>query len=341
MHKADFYRLITSYDEDLDKYERIYASKVFTDTYFPCELLNNPKVEYGGTGFYFDKAPNLPSEIEHHYPDYEIYVDWINEQIANGSKRDEYKMYLDYSLGFMTRGCFRKCEFCVNQKYDRVFKHSPLSEFYNPDKKKICLLDDNILGCKDWREILEELKATKKPFRFMQGMDERILTDEKCELLFSCKYDGYYTFAFDDVDDYDLIERKLKLIRKYCNETKFRFYVLCGFKSTDDKDIEDTFKRIELLFKYGCVPYIMRYQSSEDKPYEHSINRGMYVTLARWCNQPSFVKNKTFREFSYMVDSSQRYMEEFGKRCPHIAEKYYDMRFKKWNENTSIRPIGK
>jgi hypothetical protein len=29
-----------------------------------------------------------------------------------------------------------KCQFCVNQKYDHVFLHSPLEEFYDPARKK-------------------------------------------------------------------------------------------------------------------------------------------------------------------------------------------------------------
>lgn len=78
----------------------------------------------------------------------------------------------------MTRGCFRKCNFCVNKKYNRVFKHSPLDEFYDSSRKKICLLDDNFFGCPNWKEMLLELQATGKRFKFKQGLDERLLTDE-------------------------------------------------------------------------------------------------------------------------------------------------------------------
>ena len=65
----------------------------------------------------------------------------------------QFKEYTDYSIGFLTRGCFRKCQFCVNQKYNHVFLHSPLKEFLDESRKKICLLDDNFLGCKHWKEI--------------------------------------------------------------------------------------------------------------------------------------------------------------------------------------------
>ena len=131
-------------------YDHIYISKVFTDTESPDWLEESETVHIGGTGFYFDKAPNLPDEIEHHMPDYSLYDEWISQEVrraeneANkaGESFDraafmvQFKEYTDYSIGFLTRGCFRKCPFCVNQKYDRVFRHSPLNEFYVPDRKK-------------------------------------------------------------------------------------------------------------------------------------------------------------------------------------------------------------
>ena len=41
----------------------------------------------------------------------------------------------------------------------------------------IVVLDDNVLACKDWRKVFEELIATGKKFQFKQGCDERLLTD--------------------------------------------------------------------------------------------------------------------------------------------------------------------
>ena len=60
--------LLLSYD-NIYKYDEIYISKVFTDTPCPKELYDeqwlskHPHIHIGGTGFYFDKAPNLPDEI--------------------------------------------------------------------------------------------------------------------------------------------------------------------------------------------------------------------------------------------------------------------------------------
>lgn len=147
---GDCVQLKTDYD-NLNEFDKVYISKVFTDTPIDENILKFPNVEYGGTGFYFDQAPDLSYEIEHHMPDYHLYDEWIEEQIANGVPKNQFKEYKDNSIGFLTRGCFRKCGFCVNQKYDHVFLHSPLEEFKDDSRKKICLLDDNIFGSPEWK----------------------------------------------------------------------------------------------------------------------------------------------------------------------------------------------
>ena len=337
--------------ENLEDYEAVYIAKVFTDTPFPEGIVETEKIHLGGTGFFFDKAPNLPDEIEHYMPDYHLYDSWIAEQVENARKKAEsegkvfnktrylvqFKEYLEYSIGFLTRGCFRKCPFCVNQKYDHVFQHSPLKEFLDNTRKKICLLDDNVLGYPKFSELIEELSETKKSFKFKQGLDERLLTDEKSKLLFSLRYDGDFTFAFDNLSDYDLIHQKLEILKKYRKRKGIRFYVLVGFESTDYKDIEGAFIRIELLLRYGCLPYIMRYQSKDNAPWKDSKYRALYVTIARWCNQANIVKKMTFREFCVAnqalhktegtMCSAMRSMTEFEVEYPKIAAKFFDVRY--------------
>lgn len=337
--------------DNLEDYEEVYIAKVFTDTPFPEGIVETDKIHLGGTGFFFDKAPNLPDEIEHYMPDYHLYDNWIAGQVANARKKAEaekkefnekryliqFKEYLEYSIGFLTRGCFRKCPFCVNQKYDHVFKHSPLSEFYDSNRRKICLLDDNVLGYPKFNELIEELSATKRAFKFKQGLDERLLTDEKGKLLFSLRYDGDFTFAFDNLSDYDLIHKKLEILKKHRRRKGIRFYVLVGFEGTDYKDIESAFIRIELLLRYGCLPYIMRYQSKDDAPWKNSKYSSLYVTIARWCNQANIVKKMTFREFCHAnqalhktegtMCSSMQSMTDFEAEHPEIAAKYFDVRY--------------
>lgn len=322
--------LLDSYDK-IDEYDKVYISKVFNFTNVPKEVFNKKNVELGGTGFYFENAPDLPSNSEHHMPDYHLYDDYVKKQIEKGKDPKRFIYYTKCSIGFMTRGCFRKCEFCVNKKYDKPIIHSPIEEFLDKDRQFICLLDDNVLAYEKWELILDSLISTQKPFHFRQGLDIRLLTPQKAEKLSKVKYHGDFIFAFDNIKDKPLIEKKLKLWRQYSKKTT-KLYLLCGYYSQDIQDIIDTFERIKILMKYGCNPYIMRYEA-----YKNSKFKNIYIQLARWCNQPQFYKKMSYREF---CEANQYYhknkdtlclayksMIDFEKEYPKIAKKYFDLKY--------------
>jgi len=320
---------------DITNYDKVFISKVFSFTNVPCNIFDYSNVTVGGTGFYLDGGPSLPNEIEHHMPDYHLYDDFINQQINRGRKPQYYSDYLKYSIGFTTRGCFRKCDFCVNKKYDRVFRHSPVKEFLDPSRYGIYLWDDNFFGFPQWEEIFDDLEETGKPFQFRQGLDIRLLNRRKAERLSKTRYHGDFIFAFDYLEDKPIIEKNLSLWREYTNKTT-KLYVLCAYKSQDETDIADTFERIKVLMKYGCLPYIMRYET-----YKQSRFRSLYVQIARWCNQPRFFKKMTFREFCEAnqayhnnpstLCSAYKAMLDFEKEFPYIAKKYFDLRYETEN----------
>lgn len=317
--------------EGIENYDVVFLSCVFSFTKLYEEVLDLPYVYYGGTGIFPDGGEDLPYEVEHSKPDYSLYDPYVAEQLAKGRRRTALADYMDYSIGFTTRGCFRKCSFCVNKKYDRVHPHAPVAEFLDEDRPYIYLWDDNFLAFSDWKRVLHELQATGKPFQFRQGLDIRLMTNDKARELSRCRYHGDFIFAFDHVRDRELVERKLKLWRTWTDRGT-RLYVLSGFDSQDEKDIESVFERIAVLMKYDCLPYIMRYES-----YKTSRWRSLYVNIARWCNQPQFFKKKSFREF---CETNQQYhktkgtycsaykaMMEFEQEFPEIAKTYFDLRF--------------
>lgn len=178
-----------------------------------------------------------------------------------------------------------------------------------------------------------------KPFQFKQGLDERLLTDEKCELLFQARYDGDYIFAFDNLADYDLVVSRMDMIRRHTASREIKFYVLCGFESIDSHDIMGTFKRVAALLRHGMKPYIMRYQNAKERPCDSSEWHDMYVTLARWCNKTSFIKTHTFREFCErdqsrvktpgFIGASMRALRKMETEYPSAAKEYFDIRFEK------------
>lgn len=352
-HKSigDSVTLKTDY-ESLELFDKVYISKVFTKTEVPEQVLSMPNVQYGGTGFYYDKAPPLPPEVEHIMPDYHLYDEWVEQAISSGVKRNEFTYYLDYSIGYLTRKCFRGCYYCVNRNYKGVEVASPLSEFMDESRPKLCFLDDNFLGCPKWRELIQPVIESKKRFQFKQGLDERLLTAEKIIEISKWKYDGEVIFAFDNIEDKELITSKLELIRSTVPNWKreLKFYVFCGcdkYGKYDDEfweqDITNLFERISILSRYGAKPYIMRFEKVYDSKFA-----SFYAAVAAWCNQPSIFNTFTFRLFcqcrgmrkngyklykrdveGYLKNigikgSEWRAMEQVANSYPKIATTYFD-----------------
>lgn len=325
-HKARGDPVILKLDYDnLDEYDRVYVAKVFTDTPLETSILEKPNVVYGGTGFFYDRAEPLPDEIEHHMPDYHLYDEWARRQ-----KETETKYYREYSIGYLTRGCFRHCPFCVNRGSSGVEVHSPLSEFYDPSRKRIALLDDNFLGSDQWRRLLTELQATGKRFSFRQGLDVRLLDDEKSELLFASKYDGNFMFAFDDWRQSSLIEMQLRLIRRH-TDRRCQFYLFTGYDrcgSYDEQfwlsDIKELFERISLLKKYDMLAYVMRYRRVSMSPF-----RGIYTLISGWANQPRFYLSRTVRKFANQPSRAEdlRSLKAFETEHADFSH-YFDTDFK-------------
>ena len=350
-NKGDSVILKTDY-EKLDKYDKVFISKVFTSTPVPDGILSLPNVEYGGTGFFYDKATPLPYDIEHSKPDYHLYDDWVNDAISKGTKQSEFTYYTDYSIGFLTRGCFRQCDFCVNRNKKKCVAHSPLYEFMDEERPKLCFLDDNFFACPDWERLISPVLESGKRFQFKQGLDERLLTKDKIQKLSTWKYDGEVIFAFDNIEDRKLIISKLQLIRNTVPEwnRELKFYVFCGFDKENkydrrfwEKDIADMFERIRILKSFGCKPYLMRYEEVYKSEYS-----SFYAAVAAWCNQPGMFRSFTFRLFTqcrgmrrngykkykrdvagYLTDigvkgSEWRAMEQVENDFPNIASEYFD-----------------
>ena len=276
--------------------------------------------------------------------------------MRGGGSRNDFKYYTDYSIGYLTRHCFRGCPFCVNRNYRGTVNASPLSEFIDESRPKLCFLDDNFFGNPHWRELIEPVVRSGKRFQFKQGLDERLLTEEKILAMSKWKYDGDMIFAFDNIEDRELIVSKLKLIREAVPDwnRRLKFYVFCGCDRQgiyDEAfwrdDIRDLFERIDILGKFHALPYVMRFEKSYKSEYAP-----FYAAVAAWCNQPSIFSSFSFRLFcqckgmgsaygtykrdvdGYLRDigkrgAAWRAMEFVGEKFPDIADRYYDNLYRK------------
>ncbi len=346
-------------NDDISKYSFIYVSKVFTFTKVPSFLdkIDPSKIIKGGTGYYVEEDdlelfnqqreddmarleldPNLPDfNMASQMPDYTLYDEYVAGEIRHGKNPQNYKDYQFFSIGFLTRGCIRKCPFCVNKNIDYVYNYSNLLDFVDNSRPMIYLWDDNFLASKDWKPLLLELQATNKPFQFRQGLDIRLVNEEKAEMLAKSKYHGDFIFAFDQIKDKELIDKKLKIWKRYTKKTT-KLYLFCGYEISDDhsliNDILHLFERIEVLMSFGCLGYVMRHEDYRN----HPLNN-IYVQIARWCNQPQFYKKMSFKEFidrnQFWVKTDNKCMslktyEDFLSNFPEYAPQlnhYFNMKY--------------
>jgi len=263
--------------------DKVYMSKVFSFTPDYMYYIDADEVIRGGSGYAisldngsesFDKSKNvpLPNEIEHIYPDYSIY----------GIK--------DTAFGFLSRGCPRNCSFChVAAKEGRAsIKVADLREFWN-GQKNIILCDPNILACPQWEDLLQQLIDSKAKVDFNQGLDIRLMTEDKAQMIKRIKTKNLH-FAWDRMQDAEAIIPKLMLFKEITklDERNLIVYVLCNFDTTVEQDLE----RIYTLRKLGYWAYVMIYDK-DSLPKRHILRR-----IQRWVNNRYiFAKCKTFEEY--------------------------------------------
>lgn len=248
----------------IQRYDRVYQSRVFDDTY-SADIDWIPQADEiikGGTGYGLDNK--LPDEIEHIYPDYSLYPE----------------MTRDTAYGFLTRGCPRHCAFCIVGDKEGLYsrKVADLTEFWS-GQKNIKLLDPNLLACREHLELLQQLVDSAAYVDFTQGLDIRLTTPENVELLNQMRIKRLH-FAWDNPME-NLVPWFEEFTSQYKRKDPSRkiVYVLTNFGST----MEENLYRVYTLRELGYDPYIMIY----DKPNAPREIRW----LQRWVNNKAIFRS--------------------------------------------------
>ena len=269
------------------RYDIVYVSKVFSWSADYLEHINAARVIRGGSGYnivnrngkevwenQYGIETELPSEIEHIYPDYSLYP----------------RLTKETSFGFLTRGCPRGCGFChVASKEGRYSrKVANLNEFWS-GQKNIVLCDPNILACPDRLDLLGQLADSKVYVDFNQGLDARMINEETARMLGKIKLKEVH-FAWDCYADRQKILAGLRTYSEYAERKPHSHnaivYVLVNFDSTIEQDLD----RIYTLRDMGYWAYVMIY----DKP----NCRQIYRDMQRWCNNRIiFAKCEKFEDY--------------------------------------------
>lgn len=252
------------------KYDLVYMSRVFTDSYsrdFAGEI-HADEIIKGGTGYGLDNR--LPDDVEHTFPDYSLYP-----------------QFQGMAYGFLSRGCPRGCGFCIvgEKEGKKAVAVADLSEFWD-GQKEIKLLDANLLACPDWKRLLGQLADSGACVDFTQGLDIRLITPEKVDALNRVKTKMLH-FAWDNPED-DLTKyfERFSQLTAVKDFRKRRVYVLTNFGSTQEQDLY----RIYTLRDMGYDPYVMVYEKQTAPPETRR--------LQQWVNNKWFFRAvHDFRDF--------------------------------------------
>lgn len=250
------------YDALFGPFNKVYSSKIFTFTpvndYLPKDAI------LGGTGY--RNNVTLQDDIEHICPDYSLYG-------------------IDYSVGFLTRGCIRKCQWCVvPSKEGDIRAHADIEEFCRHDKA--ILLDNNVLSSPHGISQIEKIARLGIKVDFNQGIDARLIDDDIARLFGRVKWLSPVRLACDTLAQIKDIERAVELLRWHnCTPSRYFCYVLV-------RDMEDAIKRVRLLKKLYLSPFAQPYIDPDGTPATEEQRH-----FARWVNHKAEFGSRTWEGY--------------------------------------------
>jgi len=253
----------------IDDYDVIYKSKVFS--FSPDKtsgFYTANKIILGGIGY--NLFNDLPKEIEHICPDYSLY----NAESA---------------YGFLTRGCIRKCPWCIVPKKEGLIHFNSDIEEFISNKKSAILMDNNVLASEDGLKQIEKIIKLNIKIDFNQGLDARIIANdvEIVKLLSKVKWLKPLRMACDTDDQIPILEKAIKLLRKY-NTTPSNYFIYVLIK-----DIPSGLRRIEFLRKLNVDPFAQPYI---DFTNNYKVNPEL-KKFARWVNMKAIFKTVKWKNY--------------------------------------------
>lgn len=254
-------------------YDIVYLSKVFTFTPDYQYFINNAdKVEKGGTGYkLYEKK--LPVEIDSLQPDYSLYKNFDQKT----------------ALGFLTRGCINKCNWCIVPKKEGLLhKYMDIEEIAIEKRNKVILMDNNILAIDYGFEQLEKIIKLKLKVDFNQGLDARKIDFETAKILAKIKWLKYIRLACDTSNMINICLSAIANLRAAKYNGEIFIYMLINNNLNESYERLKTFKNLK-----NVVPFA--------QPYRDFVNNKeppqWQKDLARWANRKELFKSTDFKEF--------------------------------------------
>ena len=297
-------------------YDEVYISCVFTESADAARRLAkqfpNSNVHLGGSGV--DLVTKLPPEIESLKPDNSIYHDIYPET-----------RYTSY--GFVSRGCIRKCPFCiVPNKEGKIHPVGDLYSIWNREAEHthVVFLDNNILALPEhFEKIADQIISEGLVCDWNQAFDARLLTPENASIIKNLKFSLSPRFAFDDIKLEPQVRRGIEIL-KNAGVNRSMFYVLCGFNSS----FEDDLRRVNILRDLKQIAFVMLYNKEE------LLKQPRYRHLRNWANARAHYGTQTYDEYcsaqedgAYRkISNSNRYAKKMNGRHERKLDNIRDAR---------------
>lgn len=284
------------YDPLFDRPDRIYKSKIFTftpDTPDYCEA----EIMRGGTGYrLYDVV--LPQEVDDAQPDYSMYP------------------LVDYAVGFLSRGCIRRCPWCVVPKKEGALRQYRDCEQVAQGRKRVRFLDNNFLANdRDFvREQLEKMKALDLRIDFNQALDARLVDEENARWLAAVKWDTYMRFSADTMSTVEPVKKAVRTMQGAGYKGVFMVFLLA-------KEVGDTLERIYdfMAFDKKIIPYVMPYRNLEGDG--KIVNPELMIPLRRWCNSQALRTACRYEDYRpYGAERKAKTKERKHKDDLHTGE---------------------
>lgn len=250
----------------IDHYDRVYMSKVFTFTPDDGRVIQANEIIKGGTGYgiYTDL---FCDEVE---PDYSLYPisKWYDGKTA---------------YGFLTRGCIRKCPWCIVPQKEGGIRPCRDIETVLQDKKKAILMDNNILACDHGLTQIEKIIKLGCKVDFNQGLDTRLVTDEVAQMLCRVKWISQIRFSCDTLAGLDYLLAAIDKLN-YCGVKNYRIFVYVLVR-----DVEEANFICDHLKKIGVDPFAQPYRDYDGgEPTEEQSSFARYVNRKEIFNSTSW-----------------------------------------------------
>lgn len=236
------------------EYDRVYGSAIFGFSQIRLMRFMRqwPGAIVGGTG-----TPNVQTVEELIGQDYEHYdySGWPD---------------VDYSIGFLQRGCRLACKFCVVPKKEGKPRSANTVEALwrgDPHPRKLHVLDNDFFGNPEWRDRIKEIRDGKFKVCLSQGINTRLIDDEACEALASIEYRDtkferrrLYT-AWDNLKDEGRFFTGVDRLEKAgIPPTNLMTYMLIGYDKNETW--ERIWHRFNRMVERGVKPYPMVFDRS-------------------------------------------------------------------------------